>query len=127
MKYPAELRAKLLDSPLQISEDNLFVFVMKGTVRRWPGSDKKHFFIEYTLCVMTTDFKGPEAGLMLFINDWLDEKAAQDADVRSRDGNAYDFESDLISNDAVDIIFLIPLRECVMVTETADDITLEYS
>jgi hypothetical protein len=127
MKFPAELRAKLLASPLLIKEDALFVFIVRGSVQRWPGATARHFFIDYTLAVILEGFEGPSDGLMLFINDWLDELAALDAEIFNEKGHAYEFDADIVNNDSIDITFLIPLREYVDVTEDANGITLEHS
>lgn len=121
MRKPAELREYLTrcNAFLQANPDRLQVFVENGRIVSSGSRNLSHEY-RYSLTLIVTDYTDSEDELMLPILAWLRVNQPELFENPSQRETAFQFEVELLNNDAADIEIKLALTERVSVKPGPD-------
>lgn len=121
MRKPADVRAYLTrcNAFLKTNPDRLHVFVEKGRIVCNGTRNLSHEY-RYTLTLVVTDYPDSEDEIMLPLLGWLRVNQPELFENPARWEEAFQFDVELLNNDAVDIEIQLALTERVIVTAGPD-------
>lgn len=125
MKKPETLRKAIEGAVSEFASepDRLRLWVEEGSVRCF-GTGSLSFGMEYRLNILLVEAATDIALIVLPIVRWLQ---ANQPDLLTPNTDGFDFEADILDNDACDLLFRIALRENVVATPQEDGSTaLDY-
>lgn len=100
------------------------IWVEKGGIEI-QATGESSFMYRYTIQALATDFPGNIDDLMLPLLGWA-WKQQPDLLLNPDSNRKIEFEADIISDDTADILFRVPVWECVMVTMANGTATAEH-
>ncbi|MCC5811318.1 MAG: phage tail protein [Ectothiorhodospiraceae bacterium] len=113
MRKLTDLRDHLLNSvpELKRGPDRLLTFVEDGSIEFWRGDSLSHLY-RIPVRVVVTDYRGSADDIVIPVLEWLRIREPGN-DPR----NSISFETEILSNDALDLSLTIQVTERVIVTD----------
>lgn len=116
MKKPNSLRTHLLNSvkELQRDPDRMLIFTDKGNIRCTMANGLS-FEYAYDLNFILTDFAGELDAVMLPLFAWVRVHQSELLVNLDKSKEAFKFETEILSNNTVDLSLTLPITERVIV------------